>query len=273
MKKCKMKEIKTLLLTALFSITIFMVGGCADSIEKNKASSQRFFIEKLMVDANDIEKDVKLENKKIVAHNGFGWIDIGGLGAGKAKDLNAYDQSLVRMIIPKGNFEGYAEANYSVGSHKKGISTKYFLTSFPIDYLSNVEDDDKVENSTEVTLNSNVKGSEKKNSLESLKRVCLKKVDVKGQYNDKVAFRVKAKGILVDIFADKALEKQAEKFADLIAAKIEKEVAERYALLSDVTKMRGKQSPSEVGLHGFLGHLEEHLDMGRMEYQPFRKKF
>lgn len=271
-----MTTIKIKALGVVLFAMLLTVSGCVEKVADEKASSQRFFLEKIMVDSGNIATDVSLNQKHVVAHNGFGWIDISGIGKADNEKLTPYEKSLMRLIKPKGHLEGFAQADYGCADKESAIVVKYFLMDFPVDYLQNSEvSASSSGNVEEIMLNTDLQEEEHTViTATGNKRVVMEPVKLEDNLKEeKVAYRVTARGLVVDILADKNRAKDAEKCADLIAARIEREVADRYAILGEIIESRGKRPPSEVGLKGFMGHLDQHLDMGRQEYQPFRKKF
>lgn len=260
-------------LVCLLLMGVFICSGCGEKIVDKRPSSQRFLLEKIMVDTSHIDPDLHLKEKNVVAHNGFGWVDISGMENSNKNELTAFQKSMVRMVAPKGNLEGYARASYSTADCADAVTVRYFLTRYPIDYLQKSEvSSASAENGEEFVLNNDEK-SEENHHLTDFRKVSLEAVDVSNEFAGRSAFKIKARGIIVDVSADSRFAEKAEKCAELIAARIEKEITERYALLGEIIESRGDRPPPKVGLQGFMGHLEEHLDMGRKEYQPFRKKF
>ncbi|MHC4870325.1 MAG: hypothetical protein ACYTFY_00605 [Planctomycetota bacterium] len=270
MKFCSLNSF----LCLVVSSALIVSSGCRQKIVDKRASSQRYFLEKIMVESGHVDPAFKVFEKNIVAHNGFGWVDISGLTNSTNDNLTSFQKSMVRMVLPKGNLEGYARVTYAVELDQEAVVAKYFLMKYPIDYLQKSEvSSSAVEVGEEIVLNPGKDMPSKKTLLEDSRKVSMEKLDISKDFQGKVAYRVKARGIIVDISAANVFSAQAEKYADLVAARIEKEITERYALLGEVIESRGDRPPPKVGLKGFMGHLEEHLDMGRQEYQPFRKKF
>ncbi|GEM_PF-3177476 len=128
-------------LVALMLGAAVLAAGCTSRMDTERASERRRYLEQILPATGP--EGLTVAERRVVAYNGRGWVDVSGLGDGGddegLQDLTDEQEALVDKVRPHGDLDGYAFVAYRASDADESADpaavVQAYLSSYPVGYL------------------------------------------------------------------------------------------------------------------------------------------